>query len=466
MYRKHMARLVAGVLVLGVGGDVGRAQGTSRGHPAGSVLRVSEDGRYLVRDHGIPFFWLGDTAWLLFQMTTREDVDLYLRTRSEQGFTVIQAALVMGEERVGGTLQPNHYGDLAFLDGDPARPAVTDGESPDQEEEYDYWDHADYVVERARAHGLTLALLPLFVGYRGDGYMYLKPENAEAYGRFLGRRFRDQPHVIWILGGDNTPDTEAKRAVWSRLARGLTIGVAGSEDYGRTLMTYHINGQNSSSQWFHGAPWLDFNMIQVWGDEKGIYPKVAADRAPTPAKPTGLGEGSYEDGPQYPTRPIDALKIRQQAYWSYLAGGYHTYGNTNTWNFGSYEAEGTRPWKEALRSPGAGHLSILAKLFTSLEWWRLAPDPSVIADGASDGATRNVATRAADGSLILAYLPGPTTISVDLRKVRGADAALATWIDPRTGARRETGERPTAGVRRFSTPEGWQDAILIIQARR
>ena len=68
---------------------------------------MSENGRYLVHADGKPFFWLGDTAWLLSQMTTREDADLYLKTRAQQGFTVIQAAVVMGEERVGGTLRPN-----------------------------------------------------------------------------------------------------------------------------------------------------------------------------------------------------------------------------------------------------------------------------------------------------------------------------------------------------------------------
>lgn len=281
---------------------------------AGSALRVSENGRYLVHPDRKPFFWLGDTAWLLSQMTTREDADLYLKTRAQQGFSVIQAAIVMGEERVGGTLRPNAYGVRAFSDGDPTSPLVTPGNDPRQGKQYDYWDHVDYIVERAAAHDLTLGLLPLFVGWRGDGYKYLTPERAFSYGLFLGRRYREKPHLLWILGGDNTPDTKAKQKVWYEMARGITVGVAGKEDYGQTLMTYHINGGNYSSQWFHQAPWLDFNMIQVWGNEKEIYPKIAQDYRLTPAKPTGLGEGSYEDGPQYSTRPINALKIRKQAY--------------------------------------------------------------------------------------------------------------------------------------------------------
>jgi hypothetical protein len=136
----------------------------------GSAMQVSENGRHLIDRDGKPFFWLGDTAWLLFQMTTREDAELYLKTRAEQGFTVIQAAVVMGEERVGGTLRPNVYGDLAFVDGNPAQPLVTPGSDVQQVDACDYWDHVDYIIERAAAHRLTLGLLPLFVGYNGDGY--------------------------------------------------------------------------------------------------------------------------------------------------------------------------------------------------------------------------------------------------------------------------------------------------------
>jgi hypothetical protein len=64
------------------------------------VFKVESAGRYLLDPKGKPFFWLGDTAWLLCHRTRREDVELYLQTRAKQGFTVIQAAAVMAEERV------------------------------------------------------------------------------------------------------------------------------------------------------------------------------------------------------------------------------------------------------------------------------------------------------------------------------------------------------------------------------
>ena len=57
------------------------------------MLTLTRDRHYFQRD-GKPFFWLGDTAWLLFQKLTEEEAKIYLKNRAEKGFTVIQATLV------------------------------------------------------------------------------------------------------------------------------------------------------------------------------------------------------------------------------------------------------------------------------------------------------------------------------------------------------------------------------------
>lgn len=57
------------------------------------LLRVSDNGRYLCNGEE-PFFWLGDTAWLLFQRCSLEESYAYLRNRRDKGFTVIQAVLM------------------------------------------------------------------------------------------------------------------------------------------------------------------------------------------------------------------------------------------------------------------------------------------------------------------------------------------------------------------------------------
>src|SRR5881398_2507175 len=62
----------------------------------GLKLKVSPNGRYFVDQHGKPFFYLGDTCWLLFQRLNHEEVDEYLKDRAAKGFTVIQAYVLRG----------------------------------------------------------------------------------------------------------------------------------------------------------------------------------------------------------------------------------------------------------------------------------------------------------------------------------------------------------------------------------
>jgi hypothetical protein len=47
-------------------------------------LAISASGRYFVTADGKPFFWLGDTGWLLFIKCTREESIEYLDTRKAQ----------------------------------------------------------------------------------------------------------------------------------------------------------------------------------------------------------------------------------------------------------------------------------------------------------------------------------------------------------------------------------------------
>lgn len=425
-------------------------------------LGVAPSGRHLTVG-GQPFFWLGDTVWLLAQVPSRDELELYLQTRAEQGFTVIQLTAVMGEERVWGTTRATSRGDTPFVGGDVLRPAVTPGSDPADPVQYDYWDHLDYVLERIHAHGFRAALVTQFVGWGGDGYKFLTPHNAHQYGRFLGARYRGKPEIIWVLGGDNTPKTDDQKAVWPLVAKGLTEGLTGKEDYARVLMTYHINGGASSAPLWHDSPWLDFNMAQTWDAYQNIYPALLSDYQRRPVKPCGLGEGAYEDGPQYPTKPINALVIRRQACWSWFAGGYHTYGNGNVWHFDTCKPELTQTWKLALRSPGAATLKHIKGFLKAVGWWDYVPDPSLFADGQGGGARLNVAMRRSDGRAIAVYLPSPATVQLHLDRIAVDGRLTARWFNPATGE-----EQPAGTINRrshsFTPPAGWDDALLHVHA--
>ena len=153
-------------------------------------LKVSDNKRFLVTADGKPFFWLGDTAWELFHRLNREDAEKYLKNRAERRFTVVQA-VVLAE--LDGLNDPNAYGERPLVDNDPARPNEA------------YFAHVDWIVKRANALGIYVGMLPTW-GDKWNKKWGVGPEiftaaNAEAYGAWLGRRYKDAG-IIWILGGD------------------------------------------------------------------------------------------------------------------------------------------------------------------------------------------------------------------------------------------------------------------------
>lgn len=224
-------------------------------------LKVSENKRFLVTADGKPFFYLADTGWEVFHRLSRKEVTEYLDVRARQGFNAIQAVALA---EFDGITEPNFYGDLPLVGKDPTRPATTPGTNSANAEAYDYWDHVDYVVDQANARGLYIAMLPSWgrwVNNTGkDDESVLRPDNAESYGRFLGKRY-GKKGVIWILGGDRT--ATGFEGTWRALARGIAIGVSGREDYDSVLMSFHPRGAETSSTWFHNDGWLDFNMHQT-----------------------------------------------------------------------------------------------------------------------------------------------------------------------------------------------------------
>lgn len=412
--------MLLGGAIAGVGTAAGAEQSASRNR-----LKVSDDGRWLVRADGSPFFYLGDTAWELFHRLNREEVDLYLRDRAQKGFTVIQA-VVLAE--LDGLEAPNPYGDVPLVDRDPTKPNEA------------YFKHVDYVVSRAEALGIFIGMLPTW-GDKwnkkwGKGPEIFTPENARVYGRWLGRRYKDRP-IIWILGGDRPIENDRHREITRAMAAGLAEG-----DGGTHLMTFHPQGNASSAQWFHEEPWLSFNMFQS-GHGSENYPNYkmtlsAYERKPT--KPVLDGEPRYEDHP-IDWKPdkgwFDQWDVRQAAYWSMLSGACgHTYGDHNIWQMWQPDRKpisaARTPWREALRHPGSGQMGLMRRLFESRPWQTLVPDQSLFVGENPGGADHCRAARAADGAFALIYAPTGKTMRIRVEKLQ-AEQVVPWWFNPRDG---------------------------------
>src|ERR1039458_7980705 len=96
--------------------------------PPPERIVVSSNHRFLQYQDGKPFFWLADTAWLLFEKLDRINTEKYLEDRRRKGFTVVQAVLLHGADEM------NPDGSPALVNSDPGKPNL---------QEHGYWDHVD-----------------------------------------------------------------------------------------------------------------------------------------------------------------------------------------------------------------------------------------------------------------------------------------------------------------------------------
>lgn len=427
-------------------------------------LKVSENKRFLVREDGKPFFYLADTGWELFHRLTREDAVRYLETRARQKYTVIQAVAIA---ELDGVTDPNPYGDKPFVDGDPGKPAITPGSDPKNAEQYDYWDHVDYIVDQAAARGIYIAMLPTWGRYILNDKIFT-PENAEAYGQWIGKRYAKK-NLIWVLGGDR--DYKGYEEHIRRMAKGIAIGVAGKEDYDGTLMTLHPCGSCNSSRWFHEDAWLDFNMWQNGhGANVAVWDRLEKDLERQPAKPTMDGEPLYEDHPVAFNAAdngysVDA-DVRKFAYWNLLAGAHgHTYGHHSVWQM---YAPGRKPingptmyWFDAVTRPGAEQMQHARALMESRPMLSRVPDPGLLVSQPRTNASHISAARG-DGYAFF-YSAEGRKIVVNMGKISG-EKVKAWWMNPRTGRVEDAGTFDNRGTHTFNCPsQGWNsDWVLVL----
>lgn len=441
---------------------------------AHAQLRVSDNGRHLVASDGTPFFYLGDTAWELFHRLDRAEIDHYLEDRAAKGFTVIQAVALA---ELDGLRAPNAYGYLPLVDENPAKPMTKAGPAND------YWDHVDYVFDKAESLGLTIGLLPTWGDkWRkadwGVGPVVFDPDNAEAYGAWLGKRFAKR-NVIWILGGDRAIESPKDSEVIRRMAKGIEAG-----DGGRNLITFHPLGGEGSAQYFHDEPWLDFNMRQnghvVHYD--GNYSNTGADYKRTPVKPVMDSEPIYEDHPiRFRAAEFGhstAVHVRRAMYWDLFSGAFgHTYGHHSVWQMW---APGRRPinsplmpWREALQQPGAGQMQHGRRLIESRPMLtRIPADDVIVADPVPTsvpgaGAFKMVATRDEERTYAMVYTPVSKPFRVKMAAVNGEEV-LAWWYNPRTGRATEIGGFLNRGEREFTPPNHGEllDWVLVLDDKK
>jgi len=462
-------------------------------------LQVTVDGHFFEHRDGTPFIWLGDTAWRLVDLSDA-DVERYLDDRMQRGFNVIQ----FNATNFG---KPNHEGLRAFEGDGPPWSAVAF--------EPRYWAKVDRILAAMRERGLYALLASLWgmnACYPAErthlvlgidhyfGQFFTDPaRHNSAFGRLLAERYHHEPHVIWCVAGEYNiahgagpmPAEDLHHIV--AVAHGLRDGGAG-------MMTIHPYSRTTSSDDFHNADWLTFNMVQSHVAPEYIERLIQADVERTPHKPVVLGEAGYEGHTvgdietfQYPAgvRLNSAWAQRYQAYWSvFLGAAGYTYGHKNLWPMMNDLGEHSVLDSAALNAPGGAQLRHLRQLMSRSGRAERRCDQSILAastrhtsasspdGGASPSLT--CATWSYDRSWVWCYSTRGYPMRLNLERLTPG-RFTAAWFDPRNGRWYRAGRHydqaapfeapiavgPGIGARWFQPPgrpADGNDWVLVIEA--
>ena len=405
-------------------------------------LTVSDNQQFLMHANGTPFFWLGETAWLMPQRLNRDEVAFYLQTAAEAGYNMVQVQVL------NAIPSYNIYGFSSDDEG--------------------YWRHMDHIVATAERFGIYIGMVCVWGSQVKNGAMDLA--RARQYGEFLAKRYKDKKNIVWIMGGDIQGDIHPE--VWEALATAIK-----TTDKNH-LMTYHPRGRYTSAHWWSKASWMDFHTFQSghrrYGQRMGNkeYPipdnteednwmYVDSTWAYKPLKPVIDDEPIYEDIPKGLHDADEprwtAADVRRYAYWSVFAGSCgHTYGNNSIMQFyrpglpPAYYA--TRPWYEALHDPGFRQMQYLKQLILSFPYFERIPDQAIVKDNGTQ-YERLAATRGSD--YLLVYNFTGRDMQLDLTRISGKQKNV-WWLDAATGEMKYLGtfDNKTITFRPHHTGDG------------
>lgn len=428
-------------------------------------LRVSANGHYLQFANGKPFFWQGDTCWLLVQKLSRDEIKTYFADRKAKGFNVVQTVIVqmLTDKTV--------YDDSPIVDGDITKLNVTPGSDPADPAQYDYWDHVDFALDTAAANGIYLAIAPTWANtvLRAP----ITKEQAEVYAAAVAERLKSHPNIIWINGG--SAKGEVNNDLWQ------TIGTTLKRHDPNHLITFHPFGRTQSSTTFNNAAWLDFNTFvsghrrynqdtEKFGEDNWQY--VLADVAKTPHKPTLDSEPAYENLPQGMHKPEEPYwtgdDSRRYAYWAVFAGACgHTFGENSVRQV--YLPRDTKPasgakgyFMERLDTPGAKSMQHLKNLMLSRPYFDRVNDQAAVAGDEGEKYDRVLVTKGKE--YLMAYIYTGRDFTLKLGGISGKEVT-AWWFNPRTGEATKLTTFKNEGSKSFNPPgekANGNDWVLVL----
>ena len=353
-----------------------------------------------------------------------------------------------------------------------------------------YWQAVETILDACLAHNVACLVWPGYLGFHANDEGWLNEmvvwnsvtgaggfvgqpwaDNTKSrmwnYGAWLAARWKNYPHIIWVMGGDygsgsQTLDTQQAAAV-SQLMAGLK-SVSGQLS---TMFTAHWDRISIATDTVLAAGSFDLNGSYC-GEEVAETTRRAYAHSPT--SPAFVIEYFYEDDLFGGSAPY-----RKYMYWGYLggiAGGL--FGHEQLWRFDD-GTPGT-DYKTIMATQGTLDAGRQFAFWNARQWWRLKPSglggmgTLITAGGgtASPQSTNYVAAAAtSEGDLLLAYIPPAHTGSITVDMTKLAATAVARWFDPTNGSMTVIGAFANTGTHAFTPPAnnnaGDTDFLLVLE---
>ena len=425
--------------------------GPTRFHKHGPV-RISRDHRHLEHADGTPFFWLADTVWEGARKAELKDWEFYAGTRASQRFTVAQWAVAPGED----VKKQSAYS------GFPERIAIN----------LDFFKRLDVRLEVLSQAGILSAIAPL-AEFRPQANVApaLTDDQAELLVRYVVARWGADP-VAWLLAfeGESTGKNVGR---WKRIGQ----AVFGARTHAPVVL------YPGETQWvfdeFRDQAWVDVFGYQSVTDvtedavKWAVAGPFAAEWTKEPTRPLITFAPCESGVARQSGKRFTADDVRHAVYWGLLmappAGVSYSGQGVADWDlsFGS-GAEGTKAtdlpmWRKSLFMPAAKQMSALAKLVNSVDFWKLRPQPKVVALQPGDASPRKfIASASADpNTLSLVYVPEDRSADVVLTAL--PQSPSVGWLNPRTGESNPAVAVVSGGTCQFPTPDPG-DWLLVVKA--
>ena len=451
-------RILCGALLLAVcGPEAGMAQGTAVSVTAvvnatrhAYPLKISGNGRYLMDQNNIPFLIVGDDPQTMATQLSTADAARFMEDRAAHGFNALWIDVLNA-----GPYHPVTRDDGATYDGiAPFTGYLAGGnDTPHYDltkENEAYFARVDQILDLAARYGFLVFLDPVETGQWVPTLLNNGPTKCHAYGEYLGRRYKHFNNIVWLSGNDFEKWSDPKQdEVVLAVAKG--IKAEGPEQ----MQTVELNTNTSSSA--DDPAWAAFISINGTYTYYPTYLQMWHSYNQKPAMPTFLLEGHYDMADNWPDEYGTPSVLRRQEYWAMLSGGKgQFYGNNYTDDF-------MPGWKDFVDTVGVTQLMIWHAFFSSLPWQDLVPDQdhTVVTAGygtpghEKDRASKMdfcTASRTEDGSVVIAYMPTPREITVNMASLKAP--AMAKWFDPVSGTYIAIPGGPFAntGSRSFTPP--------------